>query len=316
MLASRVCLVLTELGFNAAGLAFGTPEHVAALLVCSQAIIAALVAGCTAADHGVVLACVRTLRTIYKSSAQAPISLLTTHGGDSLLCCLIGLIGENEIATEAAASLIAKCCCDVASVTTFVKQGAAKKLADTFQTCRQESTQIAILEALVMLTRESDETCEQMTDTSSWLLVQLRNGCSPQLSIMLASCIANFFNWSKANRSTPAFAVRRQVVLSVLGTLTPDFFWIGSVCCSRSAIGSHTCCRSEVCTFASQQHDSPYGCLIPSPVSSSEACRTTRAVDGRPHHFLKGWQRTPNDSIPPVLVMHLCLSTMNSVARR
>lgn len=56
--------------------------------------ISSLVLGCSSTNHAVVLACVKSLRTMYKSPVPA-VSLLT-DGGDGMLFTLLKLLGESE----------------------------------------------------------------------------------------------------------------------------------------------------------------------------------------------------------------------------
>eukprot|EP00729_Bicosta_minor_P005473 gene5473-12826_t len=221
-------------------LAFGTEEHVAAS--CNKDVVAALVVGCSSANHAVVLACVRTLRTMYKTRLP-PTSLLFEGGGAGLLNTLLGLLGESETATECAASLLAKFCSEEPQIATLVQVGAAKRLSDTLQcSCRQECSKLAVLSALTAFTSKSAAACEYIATSApafGYLFGMLRSGGSSQLGLLITSCIANIFQWkasspsaasaassashpptsarlSPSTRSAAPFAARRHVILIVL----------------------------------------------------------------------------------------------------
>ena len=101
---------------------------------------------------------------------------------------------------------------------------------------RHEGSQLAILNALIALTSESNDACQYIATTGpaiNHLLLMLRGGGSGQLGLRVTACIANIFRWkatcppppfsppssSAASRSSSGnalFAVRRHVITTVL----------------------------------------------------------------------------------------------------
>lgn len=162
---------------------------------------------------------------------------------------LVGLLGVSEAATEAAASLLSKFCSSGQHQIAAASGGGGaassgqeqdvkltSTLASTLLSCKQECSQLSVLDALIAFTRTSDAACKcvarvQHADAAArsplgYLIRLLRSSGSNQLSVRLASCIANVFAWKRREAAHPGsgesaapFAARRQVIIAVLALM-------------------------------------------------------------------------------------------------